>query len=200
MDTALAEHQPLSVVCLRLEHFQDCRDFLGPERSEQLVRGVARRIERRLAADDRAFRVRPDAFVLVLAGRTLAEARELAAEVAHDVSANLIAGRRQTLAAGASSFPTIRRLPDLLAAARDEALVARREPGRPSRRRSRWRPRSDAAARAGAASCYLPPASLVFACGDRHRQRAGPRGGRRARAACGCRGVRPAGSSSAATR
>ena len=122
MDAALAEHRPLSVVCLRLEHFQDCRDFLGPERSEQLVRGVARRIERRLAADDRAFRVRADSFVLVLAGRTLAEARGLADEVAHDVSSNLIAGRRQTLAAGASSFPTIRRLPDLLAAARDEAL------------------------------------------------------------------------------
>jgi len=123
MDAALAEHQPLSVVCLRLEHFQDCHDFLGPERSEQLVRGVARRIERRLAADDRAFRVRADGFVLVLAGRTLAEARGLAAEIAHDVSANLIAGRRQTLAAGASSFPTIRRLPDLLAAARDDALA-----------------------------------------------------------------------------
>ena len=86
------------------------------------MRGVARRIERRLAADDRAFRVRADSFVLVLAGRTLAEARELADEVARDVSSNLIAGRRQTLASGASSFPTIRRLPDLLAAARDEAL------------------------------------------------------------------------------
>ena len=122
MDAALAEHRPLSVVYLRLEHFQDCRDFLGPERSEQLVRGVARRIERRLAADDRAFRVRADSFVLVLAGRTLTEARGLAVEVAHDVSADLIAGRRQTLAAGASSFPTSRRLPDLLAAARDEAL------------------------------------------------------------------------------
>ena len=121
MDAALAEQQPLSVVCLRLEHFQDCRDFLGAERSEQLVRGVARRIERRLATDDRAFRTRPDAFVLVLAGRTLAEARALAAEVAHDVSANLIAGRRQTLAAGAASFPTVRRLPDLLAAAQAEA-------------------------------------------------------------------------------
>jgi GGDEF domain-containing protein len=123
MDAALAEHRPLSVVCLRLEHFQDCRDFLGPERSEQLVRGVARRIERRLAADDRAFRVHAGSFMLVLAGRTLAEARGLADEVAHDVSANLIAGRRQTLAAGASSFPTIRRLPDLLAAARDEAAA-----------------------------------------------------------------------------
>ena len=122
MDAALVEHQPLSVVGLRLEHFQDCRDFLGAERSEQLVRGVARRIERRLAADDRAFRTRPDSFVLVLAGRSLAEARELAAEVAHDVSSNLIAGRRQTLATGASCFPAIRRLPDLLAVARGEAL------------------------------------------------------------------------------
>jgi GGDEF domain-containing protein len=124
MDAALAAHLPLSVVSLRLEHFRDSRDFLGPERSEQLVRGVARRIERRLTPDDRAFRVRADSFVLVLADRTLAEARGLAAEVAHDVSANLIAGRRQTLAAGASSFPTIRRLPDLLAAARDETLAS----------------------------------------------------------------------------
>jgi diguanylate cyclase (GGDEF)-like protein len=123
MDAALAEHRPLSVVCLRLEHFQDCRDFLGPERSEQLVRGVARRIERRLTPDDRAFRVRADAFVLILAGRSLAGARELAREVSHDVSTSLIGGRRQTLAAGASSFPTIRRLPDLLTAARDEALT-----------------------------------------------------------------------------
>jgi len=122
MDAALADHRPLSVVYLRLEHFQDSRDFLGPERSEQLVRGVARRIERRMAIDDRAFRVQADSFVLVLSGRTLPEARGLAAEVAHDVSSNLIAGRRQTLAAGASSFPTIRRIPDLLAAARHEAL------------------------------------------------------------------------------
>ena len=38
------------------------------------------------------------------------------------MSANLIAGRRQTLAIGASSFPTVRRIEDLLAAARDEAL------------------------------------------------------------------------------
>jgi hypothetical protein len=40
------------------------------------------------------------------------------------VSTNLIAGRRQTLAPGAASFPTVRRLEDLLAAARDEAAPA----------------------------------------------------------------------------
>ena len=88
------------------------------------MRGVARRIERRLGADDRAFRVRPTRFVLVLPGRSLAEARRLAADVAHDVSASLIAGRRQTLATGASSFPDRAPLEDLLAAARDEALPA----------------------------------------------------------------------------
>lgn len=124
MESALAEHRPLSVVCLRLEHFGDCRDFLGAQGSEQLVKGVARRIERRLDVDDRAFRVRADSFVLVLPGRSLAEARDLAAGASHDVSTNLIAGRRQTLAAGASSFPTVRRLEDLLAAARDEAAPA----------------------------------------------------------------------------
>jgi len=121
-EAALEEHRPLSVVFLRLQHFEDCRNFLGAEGTEQLVKGVARRIERRLASDDRAFRVRADSFVLALPGSTLAEARELADGIAHDVSASLIAGRRQTLAAGAASFPTVRRLDDLLEAARAEAL------------------------------------------------------------------------------
>ena len=119
---ALQEHRPLSVVFLRLQHFEDCRNFLGPNRTEQLVKGVARRVERRLTRDDRAFRVRADSFVLVLPGLTLAEAHELAHGVAHDVSASLIGGRRQTLAAGAASFPTVRRLDDLLEAARADAL------------------------------------------------------------------------------
>jgi GGDEF domain-containing protein len=120
--TALADHAPLSVVFVRLQHFADSRDFLGPERSEQLVRGVARRAERRLGRDGRAFRIRSDSLVLVLPGSSLAEARQAAADLAHDVSGGLIAGRRQTLAVGAASFPTVRRLDDLLAAARDEAL------------------------------------------------------------------------------
>ena len=121
--TALEEHRPLSVVFLRLEHYEDSRNFLGAEGSEELVRGVARRAERRVG-DGRAFRVRPDSFVLVLPGLSLGEARQAAADLAHEVSANLIAGRRQTLAIGASSFPTVRRIEDLLAAARDEALPA----------------------------------------------------------------------------
>jgi GGDEF domain-containing protein len=119
---ALEEHRPLSVVYLRLQHFEDCRNFLGPDGTEQLVKGVARRIERRLGSDDRAFRVRADSFVLALPGRTLAEARELADGVAHDVGASLIGGRRQTLAAGAASFPTVRRLDDLLETARADTL------------------------------------------------------------------------------
>lgn len=122
MDAALAEHQPLSVVYLRLEHYEDCRNFLGPQGSEEVVRGVARRIGRRLGPDDMAFRIGPDTFVVALPDRPLAAARELAADVARDVSMNLIAGRRQTLALGACCFPTVRDLDELLAAAREEAL------------------------------------------------------------------------------
>jgi GGDEF domain-containing protein len=118
---ALEEHRPLSVVFVRLEHFEDSRNFLGAEGGEELVRGVARRAERRLSADGRAFRVRPDSLVLVLPGLSLGEARQTAADLGHEVSASLIAGRRQTLATGASSFPTVRDFGDLLAAARDEA-------------------------------------------------------------------------------
>ena len=126
---------------VRLEHFEDSRNFLGAEGSEELVRGVARRAERRVGADGRAFRVRPDSLVLVLPGLSLAEAREAAADLAHEVSGSLIAGRRQTLATGASSFPTVRRIEDLLAAARDEALAAPaagrgRRHGRPTGRRA----------------------------------------------------------------
>ena len=121
---ALEEHRPLSVVYVRLEHYEDSRNFLGAEGCEEIVRGVARRAERRVGADGRAFRVRPDSLVLVLPGLSLAEAREAAADLAHEVSGSLIAGRRQTLATGASSFPTVRRIEDLLAAARDEALPA----------------------------------------------------------------------------
>ena len=130
MEAALAEHRPLSVVYLRLEQYEDCRNFLGPQGSEQLVRAVAHRVERHLGPDDRAFRVAPDAFVMTLLGSSLAEAHERAASVAHDVGGNLIAGRRQTLASGASSFPTVRRLDDLLSAAREdsEELEDRREP------------------------------------------------------------------------
>ena len=60
--------------------------------------------------------------MLVLPGLSLAEARRLAAELAREVARSLIAGRRQTLATGAASFPTVRRIEELLAAARDEAL------------------------------------------------------------------------------
>jgi GGDEF domain-containing protein len=122
---ALAGHRPLSVVYVRLEHFEDSRNFLGSEASEELVRGVARRVERRAGADGRAFRVRPDSLVLVLPGLSLAEARLTATELGHEVSCSLIGGRRQTLATGVSSFPTVRDIPDLLAAARDEALPAK---------------------------------------------------------------------------
>ncbi|MFA4964246.1 MAG: diguanylate cyclase [Thermoleophilia bacterium] len=124
MDEALAEHHPLGVACLRLEHYEDSRDFLGAQGTDQLVKGVARRIGRRLGPDDKAFRVRPDTFVLFLPGRSVSAARELADAIGRDVGAGLIGGRRQTLATGASSFPTVRHLEDLLGAARDETLAA----------------------------------------------------------------------------
>ncbi len=117
MRLALEEHEALSVVRLRLEHFEDGRVFLGPPAAEELVRGVARRIARRLGPDDLAFRTAADTFVLCLPGTGLGAAQELAAEVAHEIGATLIAGRRQTLATGAASFPAVRTLDELLAEA-----------------------------------------------------------------------------------
>lgn len=123
MAEALETHEPLSIVVLRMDHYRDTRDFLGAERTEELARGVARRIQRALGPQDTPFRVRGDIFVLALPGRALDEARALAAGIGHDVSSSLIGGRRQTLSVGASSFPTVRDLSTLLASARDEACT-----------------------------------------------------------------------------
>jgi diguanylate cyclase (GGDEF)-like protein len=114
MREATAQHDPLSVVCVRLDHFRDSQDFLGAQGSELLVRGVARRLKHRLRADDTAFRVSADTFILTLPGMTLPQARRVAAELCHDVAAELIERQRQTLSAGASSFPTVRGLDALL--------------------------------------------------------------------------------------
>lgn len=123
MAAALREHQPLGVVYARLEHFEDARNFLGQEGTDELVRGVSRRLARLIPDDGIAFRVGPDAFVAVLPGLSLSETHDTADEVAHEVSANLIAGRRQTLAVGVSSFPIERDLHALLAAAREGAAA-----------------------------------------------------------------------------
>ena len=66
------------------------------------------------APDDTAFRVSVDTFVLTLPGMTLPQARRVAAELCHDVAAELIERQRQTMSAGASSFPTVRGLDALL--------------------------------------------------------------------------------------
>ncbi len=121
LDTAAREHDALGVVYLRLERFQDIRDFAGAEGSEALVATVSRRLRRHLRSDDLAFRVRPDAFLLALPGRDLSAARAAAAEIGGDVAASLIGGRRQRLESGVACFPTVRRLDELLREARTNA-------------------------------------------------------------------------------
>jgi GGDEF domain-containing protein len=131
MQEALVDHRPLSVVRLRLEHFDDTRAFLGPQRAEELVRAVARRAARRLGPDGLAFRAAPDAFVLCLPGAALTEARMLAADIARELSTTVIGGHRQTLAWGASSFPAVRTLDELLAEAEGRHRELVLEPAEP---------------------------------------------------------------------
>ena len=117
MDEALAAHQPLGVVCLRLDHFGDATDFYGRPGAEAIARAVARRAGRLLGPDDLGFRPAPDAFVLALPGRSASETRELTALVSHEVTARLIGQHRQTVSAGCASFPATRSLEALLAEA-----------------------------------------------------------------------------------
>lgn len=124
LQVAAAEQQPLSLVYLQLEHFEGSRGFLGARGGEALIKGVAQRLRGRLGPDDLAFRLAPDAFALVLPGRSLSEARALAAATAHEVSGGLIAGRRQTLATGAAAFPAAGSVEELLSVARGAARRA----------------------------------------------------------------------------
>jgi len=111
---AAAEHEALSVVCVRLDHFDDTRAFLGAERSEAIVAGVARRVKRRLQPDDLAFRVSEDTFVLGLLGRLPREARNDAAAMRHDIAIHLVERHRQTVSTGIAAFPPARSVEELL--------------------------------------------------------------------------------------
>ena len=124
IEVAHAEQQPLSLVYLQLQHFESSRGFLGARAGDALIKGVAQRLRGQLGPDDLAFRLGPDAFALVLPGRSLPQARALAATAAREVSGGLIAGRRQTLATGAAAFPAAGSVEELLSAARTAARRA----------------------------------------------------------------------------
>jgi diguanylate cyclase (GGDEF)-like protein len=121
MDEALAEHEPLGVVCLRLDHFRDSTDFYGRAPAEAIAGAVAHRVARLLAPDDLAFRPAPDVFVLALPGRSASQTSDFAARAGHEVAAGLIGHHRQTLSVGSASFPATRSLQDLLAQAFTQA-------------------------------------------------------------------------------
>jgi diguanylate cyclase (GGDEF)-like protein len=118
---AAADHEPLSVVYLRIEHFKDCRDFMGAG-SDALLAAVARRLHRELRGDDLAFRAADDTFVIALRERDLAGARSIAAAIAHEVGAHPIEGHRLSLIWGAATYPAVRDARALVREARDAAL------------------------------------------------------------------------------
>ncbi len=124
---ATREHAAVSLVSLRLSHFEDIRGFAGPEGSEALVGTVARRVRRHLRSDDLAFRVAPDTFLVALPDRDLGAARALAAAIAGDVAASLVDGHRQHLHTGVACFPTVRSLDGLLHEVRADARRVPRE-------------------------------------------------------------------------
>jgi len=119
LDDASADHVALSVVCVRLDHFADSRDFYGDEGAEAIVRGVAQRLKRAMGPDDLAFRARRDTFVVALRERSLREARTWSDDLRHEISSRLVAHHKQTVATGAAAFPPLRTPEDLLGEAFD---------------------------------------------------------------------------------
>lgn len=130
LELAAADNTALSLVYLRPQPCDTGRS--GGRTSEALVKGVARRLQQRLSPGDLAFRLPHDAFVLLLPGRSENEARQLARAAAEDVAANLMAGRRPTVAFGCASFPAVRSPRELLALAREEARSASLPPAPPA--------------------------------------------------------------------
>ncbi len=76
---AEADHQPLALVCVRLDHFRDLHDFSGEQGSEAVVQTVARRLKRTLGPDDLAFRLSPDTLAFTLREHDARSARDLGA-------------------------------------------------------------------------------------------------------------------------
>jgi diguanylate cyclase (GGDEF)-like protein len=119
---AAEEHEPLSVICVRLDAFPQTLAFLGPQRAEAVVAGVARRAQRRLRSGDLAFRVSQDTFLLALRGRLPGQARSEAAGLRHDVSSTVVEQQRQTVSTGVASYPAARTLESLLREAQRDLL------------------------------------------------------------------------------
>jgi len=115
---AEAAHEPLALVCVRLDHFRDLRDFSGEQGSEAAVQTVARRLKRTLGPDDLAFRLTPDTLAFTRRANDSRAARKWAEAAVHEVSGQLIDRRRQTLSFGVAAYPPLRDARDLL----DEAL------------------------------------------------------------------------------
>lgn len=114
VDDAARDHEALGVVCLRLDHFADARDFYGVDGAEAIVRGVGQHLKRCMGSDDLAFRARHDTLVVALKGRGLRETRAWAQEFSHQVSAHLVAHHRQTVTTGVAAYPPTHSPEDLL--------------------------------------------------------------------------------------
>ena len=125
-------HQPLTLVCVRLDHFRDLHDFSGEQGSEAVVQTVARRLKRTLGPDDLAFSLTPDTLAFTLRDRDTRAARAWTQEAGHEVAGRLIDRHRQTLSFGCASYPPLR----------DPARAARRSPGPRSPPRRPVRPSS----------------------------------------------------------
>jgi diguanylate cyclase (GGDEF)-like protein len=124
LSDAAEEHEPLSVICVRLDGFPQTLTFLGPQRAEAVVADVARRARRRLHSGDLAFRVSQDTFLLALRGRLPGQARTEAAGLRHDVSSTVVERQRQTVSTGVASYPAARTLESLLREAQRDLLQA----------------------------------------------------------------------------
>lgn len=116
---AEAAHQPLTLVCVRLDRFRDLHDFSGEQGCEAVVQTVARRLKRTLGPDDLAFRLTPDTLAFTLRDRDARATRTWAQAAGHEVAGRLIDRHRQTLSFGCASYPPLRDPRGLL----DEALA-----------------------------------------------------------------------------
>jgi diguanylate cyclase (GGDEF)-like protein len=122
LSEAAEEHEPLSVICVRLDAFPQTLAFLGPRRAEAVVGAVGRRLQRRLRSGDLAFRVSSDTFLLALRGRLPGQARTEAAGIRHDVAIAVVEQQRQTVSTGVASYPAARTLETLLREAQHDLL------------------------------------------------------------------------------
>lgn len=123
--------QPLSVLVLDVDHFKAINDGHGHPYGDEVLRTVARRLEKAVREGDVAARLGGDEFAALLMGIDGEQAGEVAERIRLDLAEMPVGHRRLSVSVGVANFTEKDRLePSAMVEAADRALYEAKHGGR----------------------------------------------------------------------